>query len=234
MVPMKNDPTYHSIFITGATGYLGRRLVPELLRRGHQVKALVRKESAGKLPRDCTPVIGNALDSHTYAERVAPADTFVHLVGVSRPNPLKADEFRKVDLTSVKQALEAAIGAGIAHFVYVSVAHPAPVMKGYIRVREECEALILASGLSATILRPWYVLGPGHRWPYVLLPFYKVFEWFPPTAESSRRLGLVKLPQMIRALTFAVENPRQGIYVMEVPQIRRFKEGVEAVPIYGR
>lgn len=217
---MNDQQTFRSVFITGATGYLGRHLIPELLRRGHHVKALVRKESVEKLPKECVPVIGNALDSHTYAAQVAPAETFVHLVGVSRPNPSKAEEFRRVDLVSVKQSLEAAVGAGVVHFVYVSVAHPAPVMKSYIRVREECEALIRVSGLNATILRPWYVLGPGHRWPYALLPFYKVFERFPPTAESSRRLGLLKLPQMIRALTFAVENPRLGIQVMEVPQIR--------------
>jgi len=211
------------VFITGATGYLGRHLVPELLRRGHQVKALVRKESAGKLSNGCIPVIGNILDSYTFAEQVAPAETFVHLVGVSRPNPLKAEGFRKVDLVSVKQSLEAAMNAGIGHFVYVSVAHPAPVMKSYIRVREECEALIRASGLNATILRPWYILGPGHWWPYALLPFYKVFERFPPTAETSRRLGLVKLPQMIQALAFAVENPCQGISMIEVPQIRNLQ-----------
>lgn len=223
---MKNNPNHHSVFITGATGYLGRHLVPELLQRGHQVKALVRKESAGKLPDECIPVIGNALDSRTFAGQVAPADTFIHLVGVSRPNPLKVEEFRKVDLASVKQALEAAISAGVGHFVYVSVAHPAPVMKSYIRVREECEALILASGLNATILRPWYVLGPGHWWPYALLPFYKLFESFPSTTESSKRLGLVKLPQMIRALAFTVENPCQGISILEVPQIRSVQTGI--------
>jgi len=45
-------------------------------------------------------------------------------------------------------------------------------MKAYIAVREECEEIIQESGLNATILRPWYVLGPGHRWPYMLLPMY--------------------------------------------------------------
>ena len=60
--------------------------------------------------------------------------------------------------------------AGVQHFVYISVAHPAPMMKAYIEVRSQCEAMIRQSGMNATILRPWYVLGPGHRWPYLLLP----------------------------------------------------------------
>ena len=38
--------------------------------------------------------------------------------------------------------------------------------------RAEGEALLRASGIPSTILRPWYVLGPGHRWPLALLPFY--------------------------------------------------------------
>ena len=51
-----------------------------------------------------------------------------------------------------------------------------PMMKAYIQVRSECEAMIRESGMNATILRPWYVLGPGHRWPYLLLPVYKIME----------------------------------------------------------
>jgi len=89
----------------------------------------------------------------------------VHLIGVSHPNPAKADQFRSIDLASTKAAISAALAARISHFIYVSVAQPAPVMQAYVKVRAECEALIRASGLSATILSPGYVLGPGHQWP---------------------------------------------------------------------
>ena len=51
--------------------------------------------------------------------------------------------------------------AAVDHFVYISVAHPAPVMHAYIAVRQEGEALIRATRIRATILRPWYILGPG-------------------------------------------------------------------------
>jgi len=109
---------------------------------------------------------------------------------------------------------------GIRHFVYLSVAHPAPMMQDYIAVRSECEAAIESAGLNATILRPWYVLGPGHRWPYLLLPVYTVAELLPPTREGAQRLGLVTLEQMTNALTVAVENPVDGIRVVTVPEIR--------------
>jgi len=79
---------------------------------------------------------------------------------------------------------------------------------------------VRASGLNATVLRPWYVLGPGHRWPYLLLPMYWLFERLPQTRESARRLGLVTLTQMVRALLHAVEQPAQGLRILTVPEIR--------------
>ncbi len=69
-------------------------------------------------------------------------------------------------------------------------------------------------------LRPWYVLGPGHRRPYALLPLYRVLEALPATREGARRLGLVTLDQMVAALVGAVENPAEEVRVFGVPEIR--------------
>src|SRR5579859_4268892 len=210
----------HCVFIAGGTGYMGQRLIPRLVARGHAVRALVRAGSETKLPADCTPVLGNALDGASYESQIAPADTFVQLVGVAHPGPAKAEEFRKIDLPSGLGAVAAAKAAGIRHFVYLSVAHPAPMMHAYIAVRSECESAIGAAGLNATILRPWYVLGPGHRWPYLLLPMYWLMEHIPSQRETALRLGLVTLPQMLNALVAAVEDPAQGIKIVDVPAIR--------------
>jgi uncharacterized protein YbjT (DUF2867 family) len=208
------------VFITGGTGYLGRALVAELLRRGHEVRALVRRGSEGKLPAGCEAVVGDPLDGASFAASVAPSDTFVQLVGVPRPSPAKARQFREVDLVSGRASVDAARAAGVAHFVYVSVAQPAPVMKAYQEVRAEVEALLRGSGMRATVLRPWYVLGPGHRWPYLLLPFYKLMESLPSKRETALRLGLVTHAQMVAALVSAVEDPAPDFRVVAVPEIR--------------
>ena len=208
------------VFVTGGSGYIGSRLIPRLLARGHRVSALVRPESQGKLPAGCEQILGNALDANSYRECVRPASTFVQLVGVAHPSPAKAAEFRSIDLIAGREAVHAAVASGVQHFIYVSVAHPAPMMKAYIAVRTECETLIRDSGLNATILRPWYVLGPGHRWPYALLPAYWLLERLPPTREGAQRLGLVTLEQMLQALVVAVESPPAGVRVLSVPEIR--------------
>ena len=208
------------IFITGGTGYLGSRLIPLLLQHGHRVRALVRKGSENKLPPGCDVVIGDALDQVTFIDKIFPADTFVHLIGVAHPDPAKGEQFRAVDLVSIRASVAAAVQARIQHFVYLSVAQPANVMKDFVAVRAEGEALLRASGLNATFLRPWYVLGPGHRWPCVLIPVYWLMERLPATRDSARRLGLVTIGQMLTSLLQAVENPAVGIRVIEVPQIR--------------
>ncbi|HJQ22999.1 MAG TPA: NAD(P)H-binding protein [Blastocatellia bacterium] len=211
-----------NVFITGGTGYIGQRLIPELRKRGHTVRALVRNGSEAKLPAGAEAIIGDPLNRETFADQISPADTFVQLVGVPHPSPAKAAQFRAIDLVSIQQSVPAAVAAGVKHFVYVSVAHPAPMMKAYIEVRSEGERLIRQSGLRATILRPWYVLGPDHRWPYLLVPAYKLFEILPATRESARRLGLVTLRQMIAALAGAVDDPSDNHHVVEVPEIRRY------------
>jgi len=215
------------IFITGPTGFIGSALTAELLRRGHQVSALTRPGSESKLPSGCRVVHGDALDSRSYASHIPPADTFVHLVGVSHPRPSKAAEFSSIDLQSIRQAVPAAAAAGVRHFVYLSVARPAPIMREYQAVRAEGESLITRAGLSATFIRPWYVLGPGRRWPIALIPLYAMARLFPATRDGAIRLALVTRDQMVRSLVWAIENPAQEIRVLEPLDIQR---GGQATP----
>jgi uncharacterized protein YbjT (DUF2867 family) len=183
------DNVTRHVFVTGGTGYIGSRLIPRLLHRGLKVRALVRRRSRSKLPPGCEAVEGNALDATSYQDLVKAATTFVQLVGVSHPSPAKAAEFRSIDLVAGREAVAAAVSAGIQRFVYVSVAQPAPMMKAYLAVRAECETVIRESGLNASILRPWYVLGPGHRWPYALIPAYWLLERIPSPARGRSASG---------------------------------------------
>ena len=210
-----------SVFVAGGTGYLGRAVIPRLLERGHCVKALVRPGSESRLAAGATAVPGNALDLRSFDSKVPPCDTYLQLVGVAHPSPSKAEEFRRIDLASALASAQAARQAGVAHFVYLSVAQPAPAMKAYVEARAQAEIAIREAGLNATFLRPWYVLGPGHRWPALLWPGYWLAERFGPTRDTARRSGLVTLRQMTAALVHAVENPAAGIRVVEVPAIRK-------------
>jgi len=202
---------------------MGRHLVPVLLAHGYRVRVLVRAASIARVPEGAVPVVGDALDGASFARALRAGETLVHLVGTPHPSPAKAVQFRSVDLPSIRASVAAATQARVAHLVYVSVAHPAPVMKAYIAVRSEGDAAIARAGLTATVLRPWYVVGPGHRWPLLLLPIYMCMEALPVTRESAARLGLVTIRQMIRALAHAVGDPPPPgtTRVLDVAAIRR-------------
>src|SRR6478752_4366229 len=121
-----------TVLLTGGTGYIGRRLIPQLVTRGHLVRAVVRPGSEGKVP--------------------AGAEIVVHLVGTPHPSPSKAAEFEALDYVAAHECIAAAKAGGAKHFVYVSVAHPAPIMRAYIGVRTRVEAELRESGLPHTII----------------------------------------------------------------------------------
>jgi uncharacterized protein YbjT (DUF2867 family) len=214
-------PSPFSVFVTGGTGYIGTAFTQALLDRGHRVRALVRPGSERKVPDGCELIHGDALRGDTYVHELTSRDTFVHLVGVSHPNPKKAAEFRSVDLESCVQAVRVAKRKNLSHFIYLSVARPAPVMKEYQAVRAQGEQLLIQSGVPATLVRPWYVLGPGHRWPAALAPLYALARLYPKTRDGAERLALVTLEQMVRTLVWAVENPASEIRVLEPRHIKR-------------
>lgn len=209
------------VFISGATGYLGKPLAEKLMSQGYTVKALARPQSINRIPAGCIAVPGDALRAVTFDREVPEASTIFHLTGVAHPSPSKAASFHSIDRVSFEASLESALRRKASHFVYVSVAHPAPVMHAYIEVRRACEKVLFASGLRATILRPWYVLGTGHRWPYLLKPLYAVAERVPRWREAAVRLGFVTHRQMIGALLWSAANPPSQTQILNVPDIRR-------------
>jgi uncharacterized protein YbjT (DUF2867 family) len=178
------------------------------------------------VPAGAAALIGDALEPDVISGVLRSNDTLVHLIGTPHPNPSKAREFQRVDLPSIRASVTAARRVGITHLIYVSVAQPAPFMRAFIAVRAQGEAMIREAKLTATVLRPWYVLGPGHRWATVLIPLYKLAELWPSTRERAQRLGLVTIAQMVSALVMAIENPAPAgqIRIVDVPAIKRAGE----------
>ncbi len=195
-------PTPLEIFVTGGTGYIGQHLIPALLARGHRVRALARQESLNRVPAGATTVVGDALQVDSVTAAIRPGDT---------------------DLASIRATVSAAKQVGISHLIYLSVAQPAPIMQAYLWVRALGESIILEARVTATIVRPWYVLGPGRRWPKAIVPLYKIAEMIPATRATLERLGLVTIEQMVNAIVYALENPPAPGQrrTVDVPGIRR-------------
>ena len=209
------------VFITGGSGYIGSRLIKKLLRRNYHVIALVRKGSEHKIPPGAQIVIGNPFDLRTFAENIPTGSIFIQLLGVSHPSLKKARLFEEIDLKSVKASADAAARVGVSHFIYVSVVmSETRIMKAYQEVRKKGEQYCLSKNLNCTFIRPWYVLGPGHWWPVLLLPFYGVAELFPSLRQKVRAKALVTIDQMLNVLISAVEQFPASKSVFEIRDIR--------------
>lgn len=210
------------IFITGGTGYIGSRLILMLLDAGYEVHALARSDSLQKLPEKCHKIEGDALNYKSYVNKIPDGCTFIHLIGVAHPSPAKKDEFYKIDLVSIQEAVKAAKEKNVQHFIYLSVAHPAPVMKDFINVRMKGEQLLIESKIKSSFIRPWYVIGPGHYWPYLIMPVFWIFKLLPFTKQTAQRLDFLKLPQMLKCILFSIKNIPQITTAYNVQQIKSF------------
>jgi uncharacterized protein YbjT (DUF2867 family) len=137
-----------TILVTGATGTIGRNVVDQLLRRGADVRALVRNPANADLPAGVEIAPGDLLDVDSVRAAMSGASTLFLLNGVV------ADEF-----TQALIALNLAREAGIERVVYLSVIHSdiyvnVPHFAGKFVV----ERMIEAMGINATVLRPAYFM----------------------------------------------------------------------------
>ncbi|RYY00874.1 MAG: NAD-dependent epimerase/dehydratase family protein [Gammaproteobacteria bacterium] len=210
------------IFITGGTGYIGKRLIKQLVTAGYDITALVRKGSEHKLPQGVRAIIADPFDATSFQQWIPKGATVIQLLGVHHPSPRKKEKFRQVDLRSVKTSADAAAYANAAHFIYVSVAMiENNLMKEYQAIRKEGEAYLLSKGLRCTFIRPWYVLGPGHFWPALLLPFYGVASIFPAWKQKAAGMRLITIGQMLQTLQKAIDSPPPRTRVFEISHIKR-------------
>ncbi|MFE5215613.1 MULTISPECIES: SDR family oxidoreductase [unclassified Streptomyces] len=150
--------------VTGATGYIGGRLVPDLLAAGHRVRCLAR--SPGKLrdqpwAGEVEVVRGDVTDSASVAEAMRDVDVayyLVHALGTGR-------DFEATDRRAARIFGERARAAGVGRIVYLGGLTPNGVPEGelspHLRSRTEVGRILLDSGVPTTVLRAAVIIGSG-------------------------------------------------------------------------
>ncbi|MEU1054620.1 SDR family oxidoreductase [Streptomyces sp. NPDC005876] len=163
---MPNDDTGPGprCLVTGATGYIGGRLVPELLAAGHRVRCLAR--SPGKLrdhpwAGDAEVVRGDVTDPDSTAAALRDIDVayyLVHALGAG-------DAFEDTDRRAARLFGERARAAGVRRIVYLGGLTPAGVpersLSPHLRSRAEVGRILLDCGVPATVLRAAVIIGSG-------------------------------------------------------------------------
>jgi nucleoside-diphosphate-sugar epimerase len=163
--------------ITGATGFVGSAVLNEALAQGHQVKALARRVQPARPGVEW--VRGDLNDTAALAALVAEADAVVHVAGLTNtPDPA---DFETANVTGTANVLAAMKQAGVKRLVFVSsLSARMPALSAYGASKARAEALVEASGLDWTTVRPPGVYGPRDvdylemfrtaKWGFVPLP----------------------------------------------------------------
>lgn len=149
------------ITVTGATGFVGRHLVPHLEAAGHQVRAVSR--SGRRLPdwgERVTAVAGDILTAAGLDRATEGADGLVHLVAI--PRETGGRRFEEINVEGVRTVLEAARKAGVRRVVHLSVLGVTEDPHyAYLASKARGEALVRASDLEWVVLRPSLLFGEG-------------------------------------------------------------------------
>lgn len=152
------------VFLTGATGYVGRQVVRDLVKAGYAVVALVRKGSEPKLPEgiagSITVVNGDIQKPESYRDALQSCDAIINLPGLLREFPNKGITFEGVHFLGTKLLVDEAQKIGTPRFIQMSALG---VRQGarpkYQETKFRAEEYLKASGLRWTIFRPSLMFG---------------------------------------------------------------------------
>lgn len=194
--------------ITGATGFVGARLLDAALAGGHQVRGLTRRPQPA---RDGVTWIDGALDRpDSLAALVDGVDAVIHVAGVV--NAPDEAGFEAGNVIGTGAMLSAAEKAGIARFVHTSsLAAREPRLSLYGASKARSEALVAASPLATAIVRPPAIYGPGDR---ELLEMFKMAARGVVLLPPPGRLSLLHVDDLARLLlALAVPAAPSGLTV---------------------
>jgi uncharacterized protein YbjT (DUF2867 family) len=148
-----------TILVTGATGRVGRQVVQQLVKRGADVRVLVRDPSKAGFPAGVEVVQGDLLDIDALRTALSGVNTLFLL------NAVAGDEF-----TQALIALNIAREQGVERVVYLSVIHSDHFVNvPHFAVKSGAERMIERMGFGATILRPTYFIDNEHMIKDVIL-----------------------------------------------------------------
>lgn len=149
---MAQPPT---VLVTGATGFIGRRLVPELVARGFDVRAMTRRPEAYDGPG--TAVGADVGDESSLDAALEGAELAVYLV-----HALDHADFEERDAAAARSFGRAAARAGVRQIVYLGgLGADDEDLSPHLRSRREVEGLLGEAGVPVTVLRAAIVVGHG-------------------------------------------------------------------------
>lgn len=229
------------VVVTGANGLVGSHVCRELVRRGHRVRALVRRESAAPATDGVEEHVGSFLDPEVAAAVVDGADVLVTTVAAMGED---LDTQRRVNVEGTLVMAGAARDAGLRRIVHVSttsVYERTPGIGGVdeharlvdddagayaVTKREADEALADLDGIARVVVRPPAILGPGPTSTWnTLVPARVADDPTHRSANPDKTFAWVHVRDLARAIAMAVDPPA-GVRLDDFEIVNVAAEGV--------
>jgi nucleoside-diphosphate-sugar epimerase len=211
------------ILVTGASGFIGGVLCRRLLEGGHEVQALVRRPDSA--PPGTEPALADLCDGPALAAAVASTrtDCVVHLAA-EIASQRSESRVRAVNVEGTRLLLDACealerrprlvfcstVVTGDADGALLTEESALPVRTPYGRAKQEGEAMVLASGLPAVVVRPSHVYGPGGWYAHELIPRLRQPGRFAVIGRGENLWDVVHVDDVASALQLAAEQAQPG------------------------
>jgi NADH dehydrogenase len=206
-----------TILVTGASGFVGSHVVPALLAAGHRVVALARTPDAGKtvlahLPAADRPSVeirvGDVNRPETLGPALAGVDAVVHLVALARDNDGGA-QLRLVNTEGTRAVVAAMRTAGVRRLIHMGAMGVTndPDLH-YASSKARAEALVAASDLDWTILKPSLQFGPGDGFFNLIARLVRISPGVVPVpGDGKARFQPIHVDDVARIVVAALADP---------------------------
>jgi nucleoside-diphosphate-sugar epimerase len=203
------------VALTGATGFSGQYILPQILAAGHEVVALARKPEA--LSGKCkNVVVGHLGDEEALAKLVAGADVVIHNAGATAAK--NRAEFFEINVEGTKRLFRAARAAKTRRFVFVSsITAREPDLSAYAASKAEAEKFLLPhddEDCDVLVLRPPAIYGPGDK---ATLPLFKMLQARVAVlpGRKSSRFSLLHVSDFAKVVCDSVDVTAHAIFELD-------------------
>ncbi|HXV91139.1 MAG TPA: complex I NDUFA9 subunit family protein, partial [Gemmatimonadales bacterium] len=219
------------VAITGATGFVGRDIVREVLARGHGVRLLARDPARLPFTADgLTVVPGTLADAAAIARLVGGADAVIHLVGIIAETGDAT--FKAVHVEGARTVARAARTAGVRRLVHMSAvgARHDPDATAYHRSKAVGEDEVRQAGIPHVILRPAVIVGRGSVPIALLARLHGLLPAIPVFGAADFPMQPVWIGDVATAFAMAAEGTgADGAYELGGPDRITYEEFVRAI-----
>ncbi len=221
-----------TVAVTGATGFVGRAVVHQLLAAGYRhVVAIARKAPAPALAADGVIFraadLGNSTDACTA---LADCHMVIHLIGIIRPTARQS--FQKAHVTVTENTIFAMRKLGIRRLVHMSaLGTRAGTASTYHQTKWAAEQRILQSDLDATIIRPGLIIGEGGEFTQMLdawsrgsIPPFLFMPYFGRglLGQTGANIAPVRVEDVARLFQWCLDRPVSIGKIYELSGPRQF------------